>query len=105
MINENKKYQEWKSLNQQIDWFKPPDINSILMECIDQLWDLYDQDGTGYLDREEAQLFFHDCMGGKNGYDNELRDSDFEACFTRLDSDGNGVLNKEEMVVFIKELL
>ena len=44
-------------------------------------------------------------MGGKNGYDNELRDSDFEACFTRLDSDGNGVLNKEEMVVFIKELL
>ena len=43
------------------------------MECIDQLWESYDQDNTGYLDREEAQQFFYDCMGGKNGYDNELR--------------------------------
>ena len=32
----------------------PPDVDEILQNCIDAIWNKYDTDDTGYLDREEC---------------------------------------------------
>lgn len=32
-------------------------MDDILKICIDQIWDAYDDDCSGYLDREEAKKF------------------------------------------------
>ena len=34
-----------------------PNMNDILAHCIDQIWFKYDEDNSGYLDREEAKKF------------------------------------------------
>ena len=32
-------------------------MNEVLQKCIDQIWFKYDDDNSGYLDREEAKKF------------------------------------------------
>ena len=32
-------------------------MNDILAKCIDSIWIKYDEDNSGYLDREEAKKF------------------------------------------------
>ena len=32
-------------------------MNEVLQKCIDQIWFKYDDDNSGYLDREEARKF------------------------------------------------
>lgn len=93
------------AVSNQAQWFQPPDITTILLECLDQLWYLYDADGTGYLDREEAQQFIIDCLEATSQSSLDFDQQDFEACFQRLDQDKNGVLNKQEMVIFMKDIL
>ena len=41
---------------------KPPDILAVLEICIEQMWDMYDVDETGYLDREQSRKFFLDTI-------------------------------------------
>ena len=32
------------------------------------------------------------------------RDDDFDKCFNEFDTDGNGTIDKEEMLIFIKKI-
>ena len=34
-----------------------PALDDVLKNCIEKIWDKYDADGSGYLDREETQVF------------------------------------------------
>ena len=43
------------------------------MNCIDKIWDQYDVDNSGYLDREETRAFIKESIKGEdlnNGEDN-----------------------------------
>ena len=37
-------------------------MDKIINHCIDQIWNLYDADNSGYLDREEAYRFVQESI-------------------------------------------
>ena len=59
------------ALKQKCPWYltsidcSPPDVNIILQSCIDKIWTQYDEDNSGYLDREEAKKFVTESISGK----------------------------------------
>ena len=81
-----------------------PPLDDVLKSCIEKIWDKYDDDGSGYLDREETAVFIaesmHDPTDDKSDSEtsSQLTHSQFEACFQSFDIDGNGVIDKEEML-------
>ena len=87
--------------------------------CIQSIWDQYDNDNSGYLDREEAKRFVMESIKGQNQdtplgkkmtlqqrekkeEEDELNEQQFEACFTAVDDDNNGSISRDEMLQFIK---
>lgn len=38
-------------------------LDSVLMETVDQIWDMYDADGNGILDMAETRSFMKDYIG------------------------------------------
>ena len=101
-----KKNGEWylSSLN-----FDTPTIDRVIMNCIEKIWDQYDVDNSGYLDREETRAFIKESIKGgdlNNGEDNQeensMSEKQFEACFRMIDEDDGGMITKDEMLEFIK---
>ena len=68
------------------------------------MWNEYDADQNGYLDKGEAQPFLDEVAGvidaqrAKNY--NKLQ---FDEMFDSFDEDQNGFLSKAEMAIFIKK--
>jgi len=71
---------------------------------IDQIWDTYDVDKSGALDKEETKKFVQDTLGNLGSGD-EFSDEAFDEVFATFDKDNSGTVEKPEMVVFIKQLL
>ena len=71
---------------------------------IDQIWDTYDVDRSGYLDKDETKKFVKDTLGNLSGGE-EFSDEAFDEVFSTFDKDKSGTVEKAEMVVFIKQLL
>eukprot|EP00976_Prorocentrum_cordatum_P086233 1186423-Prorocentrum_minimum.AAC.1 len=72
--------------------------------AIDQIWETYDTDKSGALDREETKRFVQETLGNL-GCGDEFSDEAFNEMFATLDKDNSGTIGKNEMVTFIKELL
>ena len=80
-------------------------IDSVITKCVDDIWNQYDKDGNGHLDKEETRKFVQNTlveMSGGSGDD--FSDEDFEACFKEFDKDESGTIEKDEMAVFIKKV-
>ena len=79
------------------------DIDTIINKCVDDIWDKYDKDMSGFLDKEETKAFVKDTMQemSDNG---EWKDEEFEKCFAEFDKDGSGTIEKAEMTLFIKKV-
>ena len=71
---------------------------------IDQIWQTYDVDNNGALDKEETKKFVQDTLGNL-GTGEEFSDEAFAEVFATFDKDGSGTVEKNEMVTFIKQLL
>ena len=71
---------------------------------IDQIWDTYDVDKSGALDKMETKKFVQDTLGNLGSGD-EFSDEAFDEVFATFDKDNSGTVEKNEMVVFIKQLL
>ena len=71
---------------------------------IDQIWDTYDVDKSGALDKEETKKFVQDTLGNLGSGD-EFSQEAFDEVFATFDKDNSGTVEKDEMVVFIKQLL
>ncbi len=71
---------------------------------IDQIWDKYDVDKSGALDKEETKKFVQDTLGNLGSGD-DFSDDAFDEVFKTFDKDNSGTIEKSEMVVFIKQLL
>ena len=71
---------------------------------VESIWEIYDKDKSGDLDKEETRRFCNDTMGEKdaNGNNKGISDEDFEEIFEKFDEDGSGTVDKGEMVSFIK---
>jgi len=79
------------------------DIDSTIEKCIEKIWNTYDKDNSGFLDKAETKAFVKDTLTvmGENG---EFYEADFEPCFKELDLDGSGAISKYEMKIFIKKV-
>jgi Ca2+-binding EF-hand superfamily protein len=73
-----------------------------LEECLDDIWDNYDEDGNGQLEYKEAKKFLKDVMK-ESGIDN-IRSRDLKKAFDDFDEDGSGAISKDEMKVLIRML-
>ena len=76
-----------------------------IQAVIDQIWDTYDKDKSGALDKDETKAFVKDTLGNLGGGDDGFSDEAFDEVFKTFDKDGSGTVEKAEMVVFIKQLL
>ena len=60
-------------------------------------------DQNGYLDRAETRLFLQSVQKDMPGSDYD--DSQFDATFEAIDANGDGLMEKAEMAMFIRALL
>ena len=72
-----------------------------IMAMINQIWDKYDKDNSGSLDKEETKQFVIDTMMEEGEFDQES----FEQMFIEFDTDKSGTVEKEEIIAFIKNML
>lgn len=75
-------------------------IEEVVQNTIQEIWDNFDKDKSGFLDKNEAKQFVKSTLMevGDNG---EFSETEFEKCFKEFDKDGNGKITKEEMKAFI----
>ena len=48
-------------------------MDKIISHCIGQIWDLYDADNSGYLDREEAYRFVQESIKSSDKEENDKK--------------------------------
>ena len=86
-----------------------PGIDEMLMTCIDKIWNKYDDDNNGYLDKEETRAFVIESIKGDPELNKMMKQDDesdddlmdekhFDHCFKLIDEDMSGVLTKKEML-------
>ena len=83
-------------------------MDSAIVQVVENVWNKYDADGSGQLDRGEATAFVMDSLTQMNSDKQEqyeFRPEDFEVFFRELDKDGSGTIEKEEMFVFIQRVI
>ena len=68
---------------------------------IDNIWEAYDVDKTGALDKEVFRKLVQDTIG-KLGSSDEYSEEAYNEVFATFDKDGSGTVEKNEMVIFIK---
>ena len=76
----------------------------LLADKIDQLWETYDNDRSGSLDKDEAREFITDLLNQIDQGDTFNEDF-FEIVFNRFDVDQSGTVEKDEMLHLIKILI
>ena len=67
---------------------------------VEQIWAKFDTDNSGVLNKEQGKLFLQqelETMTGQPPTDEEI-----ERNFSIIDEDGNGSLDKEEVLKFLK---
>ena len=64
-------------------------------QAVEGIWQAYDTDGSGTLEREEARNLMNEIIG-------TLDEETFNILFSDFDQDGSGTIDKPEMVQFIK---
>ena len=75
-----------------------------IQDVIDLIWDTYDVDKSGALDKEKTKKFVQNTLGHLGSGD-EFSQEAFDEVFGTFDKDNSGTVEKAEMVVFIKQLL
>ena len=79
------------------------DIDAVIRKCVDDIWDEYDTDRSGSLDKEETKLFVKNTLSEMND-SGDFSEADFDACFREFDKDNSGSIEKDEMAIFIKKV-
>lgn len=74
----------------------------LVNQSVNRIWDDYDTSRDGYLTLAESRDFIRDSFG--NTSSRVFKDSDVDALFARIDTDGDGKINKGEMAEFLLQL-
>ena len=67
---------------------------------VEKIWDIYDVDRSGTLDKEEAFTFLREFIGGLTGVVPDKDELAFEFC--NMDADKSGEISKEEAIRYLK---
>lgn len=80
------------------------DIQAILRKVVDEIWVKFDEDKSGKLDIEEAKEFVKSTLA-ESGEASCFNEGEFNKLFKeKFDIDGDGTVDKEEMLKFIMEI-
>ena len=81
-------------------------MEDMIKQCVDDVWEIYDEDRGGSLDRDECKAFVLDMLQVLNeNFDPDRFDDDlFDKQFRVFDLDRSGTLEKNEMAALIKNL-
>ena len=74
-------------------------LDKILRATVEQIWDIYDEDGNGVLDFDETKVFLNDYME-KFGKGEKLKLKEIKVLFKEIDEDKSGTLDKDEIIDF-----
>ena len=78
-------------------------LNAVIEKCVNDIWEEYDKDGNGCLDKQETKAFVKNTLSEMN--DNaSIEEQDFDDTFKEFDKDGSGTIEKDEMAAFIKKV-
>ena len=78
--------------------------NKMIQECIDEIWQEYDRDNNGYLDKDECKKFILSTVDEMKGVPLPKGELDFDSCFDEIDTDNSGHISKEEMVNLFRKV-
>ena len=84
-----------------MDQYECSDIDMVVAQCVDEIWEVFDTDNSGSLDKDETKRFVKSTLMDMQE-DNPLSDEDFEQCFREFDKNGDGEIERSEMITFIK---
>lgn len=73
-------------------------MEAIITDTVDQIWDVYDDDGNGILDKEETRNFLYDYLKMIGANEDEFNDEVFDQIYGQIDEDGSGEIDKEELI-------
>ena len=71
---------------------------------VEQIWNQFDINGDGYLDKLETKRFIQQTFG-YFGYTNRFSINTFNDVFVLIDKNKSGTIEKYEMAIFVKKLL
>lgn len=77
--------------------------NNIIKETVDQIWEKYDKDRSGKLNRKETLRFLNQFLPD-HGNPKPTYDT-FTQIFNNADQNGDGLISKDEMADFIEKFL
>jgi len=80
------------------------DKKASIQVIVDEIWNQYDIDGNGSLDKNEIRQFVNEYLPEFNP-EFEFSEPKFEQIFEEFDIDGDGTVDKYEMTEFITNLL
>lgn len=69
---------------------------------VNEIWDQYDDDGNGCLDREEVMNFVTDRLQEYSELTFNIES--FDKIFYKIDKDKSGTIEKDEFIAFVKDL-
>ena len=69
-----------------------------LQKMLDRIWKRYDADRSKALDKAEMFLFIREVFGSR------VSEEEAGSIFAEVDLDNNGVIDRREMLKFIKKL-
>ena len=79
------------------------EIDTVIGKCVEEIWNKYDVDNSGALDKEETKKFVQDTLSDMQDGAG-FNDEDFDQCFREFDKDNSGTIERGEMVQFIKSV-
>ena len=76
-------------------------VDVLILKALDTTWEKYDKDGDGELTMKEARDLIYELFTNLHNYVTQQEvDSEFKA----IDTDGNGMVSKKEMITFIHHI-
>ena len=81
--------------------YKCTDLDMVIAKCVDEIWENYDVDNSGELDKEETYRFVRHTLAGVIDDD---QDEAIEHVFNEFDVDRSGLIDRKEMITFIKKV-
>ena len=77
-----------------------PDFDQVVSNAADEIWQRFDRDNNGFLDKIESEKMFRQIMI-ELGETEDFTDGDFKTAFREFDKDRNGRISRDEMQLFI----
>ena len=73
------------------------------MKTVDEIWDKWDKDQNGTLDKAEMRGFVEATMREAN-INKTVTDEEFNQIFQQFDIDSSQTIERDEMAVFVKRM-